>query len=65
MEPKEDSMKDVLFDVAFKELINIINSQWLKGIQTESMVKAKFKSRKTPRTFRKWCTLELRYQVRL
>ena len=34
-ESKVSSMKDVLLDVALKELINIINCQWLKIIQIE------------------------------
>lgn len=34
-EYKVNSMKDVIFDVALKELINIINFQWLKIIQVE------------------------------
>lgn len=63
MEPKEDLIKDVMFDVALKELINIINCQWLKGVQAESMVQAKFKSRKASSMFRKGCTLQLGYQV--
>ena len=32
---KVNSMKDVLFGVALKELINSINFQWLKIIQVE------------------------------
>ena len=64
-ESKVSSMKDVLLDVALKELINIINCQWLKIIQIEiTGKKTMYKSRKTSSTFRKWCTHQLRHQVK-
>jgi len=40
-ESKVSSMKDVLLDVALKELINTISCQWLKIIQIEITEKKK------------------------
>lgn len=45
-ESKVNSVKDVLFGVALKELINTINFQWLKIIQVEITEKNKVQKQK-------------------